>query len=199
MWQFYGKVNVIINCQTRHFYSMQSTPDLCSLKTISTNSWQRFCCNTKSKNFRHSLLPNWSQDNQLKRIRSEYFKWLVCYLFKVAFTRDMVEYRWKYPNPINILDIELAEFDLTSTEYTSEDVEYVAGIHHDLLQALRGVPRKKNHEWPQGFSPSFCRDKSPFFNERFSSEYFWDSSDIVCLLEVLFCFFSSGLKSKLHA
>ncbi|XP_027056809.1 gamma-aminobutyric acid receptor subunit beta-like [Pocillopora damicornis] len=50
-----------------------------------------------------------------------------------AFTRDMVEYRWKYPNPINILDIELAEFDLTSTEYTSEDVEYVAGKYRDMI------------------------------------------------------------------
>ena len=44
----------------------------------------------------------------------------------VAFTRDMVDYRWK-ANPVNILNKELAEFDLTKTEYTYEDVEYVAG------------------------------------------------------------------------
>ncbi|XP_022799766.1 gamma-aminobutyric acid receptor alpha-like isoform X2 [Stylophora pistillata] len=50
-----------------------------------------------------------------------------------AFTRDMVEYRWKYPNPINILNMELAEFDLTKTEYTSEDVEYVAGKYRDMI------------------------------------------------------------------
>lgn len=40
----------------------------------------------------------------------------------------MVEYRWQYPKPVNILDMELAEFDLTKTEYIKRDVEYVAGI-----------------------------------------------------------------------
>ena len=74
----------------------------------------------------------------------------------------MVEYRWKYPNPINILDIELAEFDLTSTEYTSEDVEYVAGIHYDLLQALRGVPCKKNRVTSGVFS-LFLSWQEPIF------------------------------------
>ena len=42
----------------------------------------------------------------------------------------MVEYRWKQYDPVNILNMELAEFDLTKTEYSIEDVEYVAGIHH---------------------------------------------------------------------
>jgi len=40
----------------------------------------------------------------------------------------MVEYRWKMPEPVNILNMELAEFDLTKTEYSIKDVEYVAGI-----------------------------------------------------------------------
>ena len=48
--------------------------------------------------------------------------------FKVAYTRDMVEYRWKQYDPVNILNMELAEFDLTKTEYSIKDVEYVAGI-----------------------------------------------------------------------
>ena len=39
----------------------------------------------------------------------------------------MVEYRWK-KDPVNILNMELAEFDLTKTEYSIKDVEYVAGI-----------------------------------------------------------------------
>ena len=38
-----------------------------------------------------------------------------------------MEYRWKDYEPVNILDMELAEFDLTKTEYKVEDVEYVAG------------------------------------------------------------------------
>ena len=29
--------------------------------------------------------------------------------------------------PVNILNMELAEFDLTKTEYSINDVEYVAG------------------------------------------------------------------------
>ncbi|XP_068726094.1 gamma-aminobutyric acid receptor subunit alpha-6-like isoform X1 [Montipora capricornis] len=49
-----------------------------------------------------------------------------------AFTRDMVDYRWK-ANPVNILNRELAEFDLTKTEYTYEDVEYVAGEYRDMI------------------------------------------------------------------
>lgn len=96
-----------------------------------------------------------------------------CYLFKVAFTRDMVEYRWKYPNPINILDIELAEFDLTSTEYTSEDVEYVAGIHYDFLQALRGVPRKeKTMSDLRGFLPLFVVTRAHFLTKDFLQNIF---------------------------
>ena len=47
--------------------------------------------------------------------------------FSVAFTRDMVEYRWKDGEPVKILNMELAEFDLTKTTYTYKDVEYVAG------------------------------------------------------------------------
>lgn len=39
----------------------------------------------------------------------------------------MVEFRWKQYDPVNILNMELAEFDLTKTEYSIEDVEYVAG------------------------------------------------------------------------
>ena len=96
-----------------------------------------------------------------------------CHLFKVAFTRDMVEYRWKYPNPINILDIELAEFDLTSTEYTSEDVEYVAGIHYDFLQALRGVPRKeKTMSDFRGFLPLFVVMRAHFLTKDFLQNIF---------------------------
>ena len=49
---------------------------------------------------------------------------------KVAYTREMVEYRWKEYDPVNILNMELAEFDLTKTEYSFEDVEYVAGMYH---------------------------------------------------------------------
>ena len=41
----------------------------------------------------------------------------------------MVEYQWQYPKPVNILNMELAEFDLTKTEYTIDDVEYVAGTN----------------------------------------------------------------------
>ena len=48
-----------------------------------------------------------------------------------------MEYRWQYPKPVNILDMELAEFDLTKTEYIKKDVEYVAGIY-DLLNAPQG-------------------------------------------------------------
>lgn len=40
----------------------------------------------------------------------------------------MVEYRWKEYEPVNILNMELAEFDLTKTEYKIQDVEYVAGM-----------------------------------------------------------------------
>lgn len=39
----------------------------------------------------------------------------------------MVEYRWKDYEPVKILNMELAEFDLTNTEHKAEDVEYVAG------------------------------------------------------------------------
>ena len=39
-----------------------------------------------------------------------------------------MEYRWKQQDPVNILNMELAEFDLTRTEYSIKDVEYVAGI-----------------------------------------------------------------------
>ena len=39
-----------------------------------------------------------------------------------------MEYRWKQYDPVNILNMELAEFDLTKTEYSIKDVEYVAGI-----------------------------------------------------------------------
>ena len=39
-----------------------------------------------------------------------------------------MEYRWKQYEPVNILNMELAEFDLTKTEYSIKDVEYVAGI-----------------------------------------------------------------------
>ena len=53
----------------------------------------------------------------------------VCVSFKVAYTREMVEYRWKAnADPVNILNMELAEFDLTRTEYSYQDVEYVAGM-----------------------------------------------------------------------
>ena len=46
----------------------------------------------------------------------------------------MVEYRWKNHEPVKILDMELAEFDLTNTEYRSEEIEYVAGKLLWLLQ-----------------------------------------------------------------
>ena len=46
----------------------------------------------------------------------------------------MVEYRWKNHEPVKILDMELAEFDLTNTEYRSEEIEYVAGKLLLLLQ-----------------------------------------------------------------
>ncbi|XP_078353102.1 glycine receptor subunit alpha-3-like [Oculina patagonica] len=50
-----------------------------------------------------------------------------------AYTREMVEYRWKQYDPVNILNMELAEFDLTKTEYSIEDVEYVAGKYRDMI------------------------------------------------------------------
>ncbi|XP_074611287.1 glycine receptor subunit alpha-3-like [Acropora palmata] len=50
-----------------------------------------------------------------------------------AFTRDMVEYRWKDGEPVKILNMELAEFDLTKTTYTYKDVEYVAGKYRDMI------------------------------------------------------------------
>ena len=46
----------------------------------------------------------------------------------------MVEYRWKDHEPVKILDMELAEFDLTNTEYRTEEIEYVAGKLLSLLQ-----------------------------------------------------------------
>ena len=60
--------------------------------------------------------------------------------FKVAYTRDMVEYRWKQ-DPVSILNMELAEFDLTKTEYSIKDVEYVAGIDRSgFLKTTTGSP-----------------------------------------------------------
>ncbi|CAH3172375.1 unnamed protein product [Porites evermanni] len=50
-----------------------------------------------------------------------------------AYTLDMVEYRWKNHEPVKILDMELAEFDLTNTEYRSEEIEYVAGKYRDMI------------------------------------------------------------------
>ena len=51
----------------------------------------------------------------------------------------MVEYRWK-KNPVNILNMELAEFDLTKTEYSIKDVEYVAGIDRSERLSTTGCP-----------------------------------------------------------
>ena len=52
----------------------------------------------------------------------------------------MVEYRWKY-DPVNILNMELAEFDLTKTEYSIKNVEYVAGIYRcECIKSILGGP-----------------------------------------------------------
>ena len=50
-----------------------------------------------------------------------------------------MEYRWK-KNPVNILNMELAEFDLTKTEYSIKDVEYVAGIDRSECLSTTGCP-----------------------------------------------------------
>lgn len=57
-----------------------------------------------------------------------------------AYTRDMVDYRWK-KNPVNILNMELAEFDLTKTEYSMKDVEYVAGKYRDMIITFTFIRR----------------------------------------------------------
>ena len=95
-----------------------------------------------------------------------------CHLFKVAFTRDMVEYRWKYPNPINILDIELAEFDLTSTEYTSEDVEYVAGIHYAYFKPSGVFLVRKTMSDLRGFLPLFVVTRAHFLTKDICQNIF---------------------------
>jgi len=65
---------------------------------------------------------------------------VIVYFFKVAYTREMVEYRWKY-DPVNILNMELAEFDLTKTEYSIKNVEYVAGIYRcECIKSILGGP-----------------------------------------------------------
>ena len=51
-----------------------------------------------------------------------------------------MEYRWKL-DPVNILNMELAEFDLTKTEYSIKDVEYVAGIDRwEFIKSTMGCP-----------------------------------------------------------
>lgn len=58
----------------------------------------------------------------------------------------MVEYRWKKYDPVNILNMELAEFDLTKTEYSIKDVEYVAGIDRcEFIKSTMGVG------WPSAY------------------------------------------------
>ena len=51
-----------------------------------------------------------------------------------------MEYRWKQYEPVNILNMELAEFDLTKTEYSIKDVEYVAGMHWLMQKAGLFLP-----------------------------------------------------------
>ena len=50
----------------------------------------------------------------------------------------MVEFRWKQYDPVNILNMELAEFDLTKTEYSIEEVEYVGGIDRFYQRGYMG-------------------------------------------------------------
>ena len=90
----------------------------------------------------------------------------------------MVEYRWK-KNPVNILNMELAEFDLTKTEYSMKDVEYVAGIDRSEFLNYHGMPGHLTlgvlHTWPtgpgvagihQGYSPEL-RLKSSY------NQFYW--------------------------
>lgn len=71
----------------------------------------------------------------------------------------MVEYRWKQYDPVNILNMELAEFDLTKTEYSIKDVEYVAGIHHcEFVNGLKGPCVRHRIQWI-----GFCRSSHGIF------------------------------------
>ncbi|KAK2555053.1 Glycine receptor subunit alpha-3, partial [Acropora cervicornis] len=84
------------------------------------------------------------EDNQLALISKNGYVYYSARLFVVAscpmylkkFPTDVQECSLvmeSYGEPVKILNMELAEFDLTKTTYTYKDVEYVAGKYRDMI------------------------------------------------------------------